>query len=508
MKAKVFIGVVFMVAAVLLVGAFAPGIQSRVFRVSENRAAALEPEADLERIPAPTPTPTPELSPREKAVRKLGWLQIEVVPESLHRAAARKEYYATGLLLAAGVDVDALDERGRTPLLIALQAEDGKMVDQLLESGADVNLSGPGEASPLMTAAMAGNLDRMTQLLEAGARFDATDAKGRSILFRMVEEGRLEELNLLLEAGADPKRPGPDGELPLEVALRLGHAGIARTLFALEPEPRAEWTPFMREKLVISLKSGDRETASLLLAHHQDVPKPEGSTQTLLAYAIAWEDLDTFKTLLACGADPNQELTIPAEQKFIDAVNGGELTFYLQNEQGMTVLMLAAGLGRLEFVEELLNYGANKSARTAKYKMVAMNFAQRANRTRTILLMLGKDPDPSTHTTRIAISLSNQQAVYYQEGTPVFRTPVSTGKRKYRTPTGDFVITDKQRSRISSIYNVEMPYFMRLNGSGYGMHAGYVPDYPASHGCIRLPRAAARRLFKDVEVGTYVTISD
>jgi lipoprotein-anchoring transpeptidase ErfK/SrfK len=51
-----------------------------------------------------------------------------------------------------------------------------------------------------------------------------------------------------------------------------------------------------------------------------------------------------------------------------------------------------------------------------------------------------------------------------------------------------------------------MPFFMRLNCREFGMHAGVVPNYPASHGCIRMPGEKVRELFKQVEVGTLVTI--
>lgn len=505
MKAKLFLVAVALVAAALLSAAFVPGVQSRLFPDAESSFAE-KTASIIEAFSGPTPTPEPSL--REVAQKKLGWLDIKVEPASLHRSAADMQYYVTGLLLTAGVDIDELDAQGRTPLLIALEEKDGKMVNLLLEQGADPNAVGEGRAAPLIVAAQAGNLEWMRQLLKAGADVDATDADGRTVLHRMVENGQEEEFDLLLEEGADWRREGPMGATPLQAALRLGHEQMAKKLFALDNAPREEWTPFMREMLAKALKSGNEPMAQLLIAHHPGLPKPQGATQSLLAYSVAWNDLNMFKTLLACGADPNERLAIPAERKFIDAVNEEDLVFYLQNEHGMTVLMLAAALGRLEFVDELLKHGADKLARTEKYKMVAMSFAQRSNQTRTILLLMGKNPDPSTHTTRIAISLSNQQAVFYQDGVAVFRTPVSTGKENFRTPTGEFVITDKHRSRVSSIYEVEMPYFMRLNGSGYGMHEGYVPSYPASHGCIRLPRKAARRLFKEAAVGTYVTISE
>jgi lipoprotein-anchoring transpeptidase ErfK/SrfK len=53
---------------------------------------------------------------------------------------------------------------------------------------------------------------------------------------------------------------------------------------------------------------------------------------------------------------------------------------------------------------------------------------------------------------------------------------------------------------------VEMPYFMRLSCLDFGMHAGYVPNRPASHGCIRLPSEAARKFFSEIPIGTLVTV--
>jgi hypothetical protein len=68
------------------------------------------------------------------------------------------------------------------------------------------------------------------------------------------------------------------------------------------------------------------------------------------------------------------------------------------------------------------------------------------------------------------------------------------------------VITDKDRYHVSTIYKVGMPYFMRLNCLDFGMHEGVVPNYPASHGCIRLPGDVARRFFSELPVGTLVSV--
>ena len=67
-------------------------------------------------------------------------------------------------------------------------------------------------------------------------------------------------------------------------------------------------------------------------------------------------------------------------------------------------------------------------------------------------------------------------------------------------------MTDKKRHHRSSIYPADMPYFMRLSCKDFGMHQGYVTGRPASHGCIRLPSSAARKLFEEVPIGTWVSV--
>jgi ankyrin repeat protein len=448
------------------------------------------------------------LSRREKARKKLDWLSVTPSAESLFAAAADKQYYTVGLLLTAGVELNATDAKGRTPLLIAIESRDSKMVDFFLNAGADVNIVDNGYPPPLEVALSQGDLPLMKILIDLGADVNATDRSGKSLLLKAVTSKNSDALQLMLKSGAILKASREEADILLQNALKDGQSAIAETLFASEGALRTEWTPFMRETFAKALRTSDRNIAALLVAHHSQFPKPCGATQSLLAYSLAWNDLHSFKTLLDLGADPNESLIIPAEQGFIDAVKDTKLEFYLRNEEGMNLLMLAAGLGRLEFVRALLDKGADRNARTAKYKMVPLSFAQQNNRTPVILLLLGKNPDPTTQTTRVAISLSAQRAVFYKNGVPVLRTPVSTGRKDYPTPSGEFVVTDKQRVRVSSIYDVEMPYFMRLNGSAVGMHAGHVPGYPASHGCIRLPTAAARKLFSEVEVGTYVKITE
>jgi lipoprotein-anchoring transpeptidase ErfK/SrfK len=118
--------------------------------------------------------------------------------------------------------------------------------------------------------------------------------------------------------------------------------------------------------------------------------------------------------------------------------------------------------------------------------------------------LLGGGPSPDQ--LRIEITLASQRAAVIKDGVSVFDTVCSTGRSGFSTRTGDFVITDKDRNHRSTIYKVDMPYFMRLSCLDFGMHEGAVPNYPASHGCIRLPGEAARKLFAEIPVGTLVTV--
>ncbi|MFN3423298.1 MAG: L,D-transpeptidase family protein [Novosphingobium meiothermophilum] len=96
----------------------------------------------------------------------------------------------------------------------------------------------------------------------------------------------------------------------------------------------------------------------------------------------------------------------------------------------------------------------------------------------------------------IVVSKPSQTMHVFKDGQPWGSSPVSTGKRGHGTPAGVFPILQKRVKHRSNIYsNAPMPYMQRLTWSGIAIHAGYVPGYPASHGCIRLPYGFARSLF-------------
>src|ERR1700723_3724739 len=119
-------------------------------------------------------------------------------------------------------------------------------------------------------------------------------------------------------------------------------------------------------------------------------------------------------------------------------------------------------------------------------------------------------PDRSTSGPLIAIvSLPDQRVYVYRNGVRVAASSCSTGKLGHRTPTGVFKILQKDKNHHSSTYNnASMPYMNRLTWSGIALHAGQLPGYPASHGCVRLPKEFAELLFGVTKLGMTVVIAD
>jgi hypothetical protein len=109
---------------------------------------------------------------------------------------------------------------------------------------------------------------------------------------------------------------------------------------------------------------------------------------------------------------------------------------------------------------------------------------------------------------RIIISLDKQQLTLYAGDEVIAHSRVSSGQRGHSTPTGVFSIIQKDRWHRSNIYDDAPMYFMqRLTWSGVALHQGIVPNYPASHGCIRMPEAFARQLWTTTKLGARVIVS-
>jgi L,D-transpeptidase-like protein len=109
----------------------------------------------------------------------------------------------------------------------------------------------------------------------------------------------------------------------------------------------------------------------------------------------------------------------------------------------------------------------------------------------------------------VFVSLPDQALYVYRNGVRIGRSTVSTGKPGKTTPTGVFTVLQKKVYHESSIYKgAKMPHMQRLTWTGIALHAGHLPGYPASAGCVRLPVDFAEKLYTVTTLGTTVIIAD
>jgi len=109
----------------------------------------------------------------------------------------------------------------------------------------------------------------------------------------------------------------------------------------------------------------------------------------------------------------------------------------------------------------------------------------------------------------VVVNLTTQRLIVFRNGVPMAASTVSSGKTGHETPTGVFTILAKEREHYSKTYNnAPMPNMQRLTWKGIALHAGHLPGYPASHGCIRLPPKFSDLLFGATSLGMTVVITE
>lgn len=405
---------------------------------------------------------------------------------------------------SADTDLSSPIVRGQNAMVTAALKEEWEIVRKLMDAGAPVESADETGLTALMVAAQRGNLEMIRTLLERQARFDYMDFQGRTALHYAIAAGKRDAVELLLSFAPNLDPGSAAARDLLTAALASGDMTIFQTILERLP-PTLEWSANTLRALEAALSHGMREQVRLLLSKHPSPPTREGGTVPLIAYAIAEDDVPLFKTLLACGSDPNIFIPKAAEKEFMALIKSRYLRLYIQEETGVNLLMLAAGLGKADYVRALLDAGADRNRHTPRERMLPLYFAAWTENWQCVQMLLGGGPEPEQ--LRVEISLAQQHASVIKDGITVFTTKVSTGRTGFGTKPGYYVITDKDRDHRSTIYKCPMPYFMRLSCRDFGLHEGVVQPYPASHGCIRLPGDAAKKLFVDLPIGTVVSIN-
>ena len=424
---------------------------------------------------------------------------------ALHLAAERGMPECLTMLIKVGAKIEARDDQGATPIWYALnQAGETDVASsscfmQLLEAGANPSVLGAKKVPLLCEAIRRGSRSNTLELINFGADVNSASREGDLTPLDLASSaGAADLVELLLSRGADPSHVFYRAIAKNDTVLTdlLLTAGL----------PLDAWDGGEQDSLIAqSVRKKSLAMLEVLLRHGAD-PGAKGREGELpLHMAIALREPQLVSMLLSYGHDPNQMFTKPASSEFLALAKKESMQWFLKNERRLTPLMMAANNGDLKIIRTLLNHGARKYIQSGRYRLYPLNFASRRSDVKAMQVMLGRDPE--NEKLHGVIDLSSQRVkIYNAKGDVVFSSRVSTGKAGHRTPTGTFVITDKHKSHNSTIYGSSMPYFQRFSCSAVGFHSGNCPGYPASHGCIRMPYSAAKKLFSLTPVGTRIVI--
>lgn len=305
-------------------------------------------------------------------------------------------------------------------------------------------------------------------------------------------------------------------DLWIHLAMQSGLPGICAAILMSDEARVEEWltrgawcderTPAGDRALALALRLSEMEILRKLAWAGADVEFSDMDGQFMLVLATLRRQTEAIHLLLGMDANPDTKTQHPVAHDLIDLQAVKDLRTALTRDRDLTPLMICAARGDVVGVEYLLSVGASQRHYTRVNKRYAINFASLQGYNYIMQLLLGRRPGEESEQ-RVVISLGKQRAVIYRDGEEVDSSVVSTGRKGYATPAGTFVITNKHSSWISTIYKVPMPWFMRLSCSSIGLHAGNIPGYPASHGCIRLPSSKAKQFFAQLRVGDVVEIT-
>src|SRR6266849_9691667 len=175
----------------------------------------------------------------------------------------------------------------------------------------------------------------------------------------------------------------------------------------------------------------------------------------------------------------------------------------------IAVLTAAGAIGAASHAEAALYYWSDSEPGFSQFGPPVAQRRQQARRRQgkkveASLKQAAKPQGPLI----IAISIQNQRLKIYDAAGFFAETPISSGMAGHPTPMGVFSVIQKQKLHHSNIYSgAPMPYMQRITWSGIAIHAGVLPGYPASHGCIRMPMAFAVKMWNWTKMGARVIVT-
>ena len=347
-------------------------------------------------------------------------------------AAYRDDGEMADLLIAAGANVRAANREGATALSLAALNGSALLIEKLLRAGADANEKRPHGETPLMFASRNGNVNAIRALLDHGADVNARETlRGTTALMWAAEQSHAAAVKLLIEHGAqigvasNPDTKGGTAYLAPPIQSRLRSAqgggglrqrggagargargsGDPADEFVAAADAAAAEAAFGRRRntdgggltpLVLAAREGDLDTVKVLVEAGADVNQVTRYGWSPLLTATQNRNYQIGKYLLAHGADPNR------------ANNGGWTPLYLatdnRNIEGGDYPVRAPDMDHLEFIQLLLDHGANVNARVCGAQSTPQQCKGDSTETRTIFTMQWLYEDGATPFWRAAQS--------------------------------------------------------------------------------------------------------
>lgn len=241
-------------------------------------------------------------------------------PSPLSIAAKSADEAVFKRLLEQGVDVEATDRHGSTPLFYAIYGGNQHIVQLLLENGARVAAMDIWHHTPLHDAASEGHEDIVKLLLEKGADIEAGDIDGQTPLFSAVHEGHEAVAKLLLEKGANTEAKNTESRTPLLMATFSGHEGVVKLLLEkgadIEAKDQRNNTPLFN-----AIFGRDEAVVKLLLEKGADANAKNGFHRSPLSMAANTGCTAIVELLLERGAHVDESELLEAGKKTLSSIS-------------------------------------------------------------------------------------------------------------------------------------------------------------------------------------------
>lgn len=312
-------------------------------------------------------------TPQKRGMRELGKIGVEPSGMALLESVESGDVQRLGWLVDVGVYTEQCDDRGRTPMRVAIDKGDAAAATKLLEAKANPNATAADGIGLLAAAVERDETAVVKKLLAAGAHTDGSASDGEKILPWAIRHDRVSSAKEMLQAGADPHQKDRSGTPLLHIALKGGHRDLAETLLAHGADAGAP-NPHGDSTLQSALRGGLAEFAPRLVSAGADPDAVGADGSTLLDRAVATGDVPQISLLLHLGANPNHRPAsatgaTPLERAF-DAADPSIFQAFL--DRGVKpsggnwdrYLWRAFARGQRGAIQQLLRRGANPNACT------------------------------------------------------------------------------------------------------------------------------------------------